>query len=46
MGLWGRDQCCVVFLGKTLYSHSAVFYQGVQIGWRKFLGKSDEMQGG
>ena len=46
---WGCGEgisVCVVFLGKTLYSHSAVFYQGVQIGWRKFLGKPDEMQGG
>ena len=46
---WGCGEgiiVCVVFLGKTLYSYSAVFYLGLQIGWRKFLGKPDEMQGG
>ena len=26
---WGH---CVVFLGKTLYSHSASHHQGVQMG--------------
>ena len=31
----GRGQC-VVFLGKTLYSHSASLYSGVQMGTSKY----------
>ena len=27
---------CVVFLGKTLYSHSASLHPGVQMGTRKY----------
>ena len=33
---WGH---CVVFLGKTLYSHSASLHPGVQMGTGKLLGK-------
>ena len=29
---------CVVFLGKTLYSHSASLHPGVQMGTSKFAG--------
>ena len=32
---WGH---CVVFLGKTLYFHSASLYPGVQITTGKFTG--------
>ena len=32
----GRGHC-VVFLGKTLYSHSASLHQGVQMGSRFML---------
>ena len=31
---------CVVFLGKTLYSHSASFHPGVQMGTSELLGKT------
>ena len=37
---------CVVFLGKTLYSHSASLHPGVYIGTSKLSGKPDEMLGG
>ena len=30
---WGH---CVVFLGQTLYSHSASLHQGVQMGTSKY----------
>ena len=33
----GRGHC-VVFLGKTLYSHSASLHPGVQMGTRKYAG--------
>ena len=33
----GRGHC-VVFLGKTLYSHSASLHPGVQIGTGKYAG--------
>ena len=33
----GRDHC-VVFLGKTLYSHSAPLHPGVQMGSSKYAG--------
>ena len=33
----GRGHC-VVFLGKTLYSHSASLYPGVQVGTSKYAG--------
>ena len=36
----------VVFLGKTLYSHSAFLPPGVQMGTGALSGKSDEMLGG
>ena len=31
---------CVVFLGKTLYSHSASLHPGVQMGTSELLGKT------
>ena len=33
----GRGHC-VVFLGRTLYSHSASLHPGVQIGTSKYAG--------
>ena len=33
----GRGHC-VVFLGKTLYSHSASLHSGVQMGISKYAG--------
>ena len=36
----------VVFLGKTLYSHSTSFHPGVSMGTSKLSGKPDEMLGG
>ena len=33
----GRGHC-VVFLGKTRYSHSASLHPGVQMGTRKYAG--------
>ena len=38
----GRGQC-VVFLGKTLYSHSASFHPGVQMGTSKCAGGNPAM---
>ena len=35
----GRGHC-VVFLGKTLYSHSASLYPGVYMNTGKLLGKT------
>ena len=35
----GRGHC-VVFLGKTLYSHSASLHPGVQMGTSELLGKT------
>ena len=37
---------CVVFLCKTLYSHSASLHPGLQMGTSKLSGKPDEMLGG
>ena len=37
---------CVVFLGKTLYSHSASLHPGVSMGTSKLSGKPNEMLGG
>ena len=34
---------CVVFLGKTLYSHSASLHPGVQMGTSKCAGGSPAM---
>ena len=31
---------CVVFLGKTLYSHGASLHPGVQMGTSELLGKT------
>ena len=36
---------CVVFLGKTLYSHSTSLHPGVQMGTSKLSGKPGEMLG-
>ena len=38
----GRGHC-VVFLGKTLYSHSASLHPGVQMGTSKYAGGSPTM---
>ena len=38
----GRGHC-VVFLGKTLYSHSASLHPGVQMGTRKCAGGNPVM---
>ena len=38
----GRSHC-VVFLGKTLYSHSASLHPGVQMGTRKCAGGNPAM---
>ena len=40
----GRGHC-VVFLGKTLYSHSASLHPGVQMGTGKLFGKPDKLWG-
>ena len=37
---WGH---CVVFLGKTLYSHSASLHPGVQMGTSKYVGGNSAM---
>ena len=37
---WGH---CVVFLGKTLYSHSASLHPGVQMGTSKYTGGNPVM---
>ena len=34
---------CVVFLGKTLYSHSASLHPGVQMGTSKYTGGNPAM---
>ena len=36
LGLSPGQGHCVVFLGKTLYSHSASLHPGVQMGTRKY----------
>ena len=41
----GRGHC-VVFLGKTLYSHSAFLCPGVLMDTSKLSGKPDRMLGG
>ena len=38
----GRGHC-VVFLGKTLYSHSASLHPGVQMGTSKYVGGNSAM---
>ena len=38
----GRGHC-VVFLGKTLYSHSSSLHPGVQMGTRKYAGGNPAM---
>ena len=38
----GRGHC-VVFLGRTLYSHSASLHPGVQMGTSKFAGGNPAM---
>ena len=37
---WGH---CVVFLGKTPYSHSASLHPGVQMGTSKYAGGNPAM---
>ena len=37
---WGH---CVVFLGKTLYSHSASLHPGVQMSTSKYAGGNPAM---
>ena len=39
---WGH---CVVFLSKTLNSHSASLHPGVQMGTSKLLGKPNKLRG-
>ena len=39
----GRGHC-VVFLGKTLYSHSASLHPGVQMGTNKYAGGNPAME--
>ena len=34
---------CVVFLGKTIYSHSASLHPGVQMGTSKYAGGNPAM---
>ena len=38
----GRGHC-VVFLGKTLYSHNAFLHPGVQMGTSKYAGSNPAM---
>ena len=38
--VWGH---CVVFLGKTLYSHSSSLHPGVQMGTSKYAGGNPVM---
>ena len=40
----GRGHC-VMFLGKTLYSHSASLHPGVQMGTSELLGKTGQFAG-
>ena len=40
----GRGQCAV-FLGKTLYSHSASLHPGVKMGTCYLLGKPNKITG-
>ena len=40
----GRGHC-VVFFGKTFYSHSASLHPGVQMGTGKLLGKPNKLLG-
>ena len=40
----GRGHC-VVFLGKTLYSHSTSLHPGVQMGTGELLGKPTKLRG-
>ena len=40
----GRGHC-VVFWGKTLYSHSASLHLGVEMGTGELLRKSDKLRG-
>ena len=39
---WGH---CVVFLGKTVYSHSASLHPGVKMGTVKLLGQPKKLRG-
>ena len=42
-GLGSSPGHCVVFLGETLYSHSASLHPGVQMGTRKYAGGNPAM---
>ena len=42
-GFEPRPGHCVMFLGKTLYSHSASLHPGVSMGTSKLSGKPDEL---
>ena len=43
LGLSPGRSHCVVFLGKTLYSHSASLHPGAQMGTRKYAGGNPAM---
>ena len=43
LGLSPGQGHCVVFLGKTLYSHSASLHPGVQMGTSKYAGGNPAM---
>ena len=45
LGLSPGRKYCVVFLGKTLNSHSASLHPGVKIGTSEFLGKRNKLRG-
>ena len=42
----GKGSVFVLCSWARHFTLTVLFYLGVQIGWRKFLGKPDEMQGG
>jgi len=44
-GLGSGRGHCVVFLGKTLNSHSASLHPGVYMGTGKWLGKPNKLRG-
>ena len=47
LGLTPDQVCeCVLFLGKTLYSHSALLHTGVEMSTEKIPGKPDKLVGG
>lgn len=44
-GLIPGHDCCVVYLGKTVYSYSASRHLGVQVGIGKLWGEPEEIVG-